>query len=145
MKAIFPEVFPFYVRVINEMKLKCCTFILKNVINYTDESRAASSVNRYTRNKYIFLTEPNTFFSISITRLCFNANTFLRRVSSNTLRLWLIILSRASISSLIIDKRAAARELIVGYITRINTGIRITFRQKERWFISNFPLDFKCS
>ena len=42
---------PFYVRVINRMKLMCCTFILKNIINCTDESRTASSVNRYTRNK----------------------------------------------------------------------------------------------
>ena len=63
MKAIFPEVFLFYVRVINKMKLMCCTFILKNVINCTDESRTASSINRYTRNKYIFHTQPNTFFS----------------------------------------------------------------------------------
>ena len=63
MKAIFPEVFLFYVRVINKMKLMCCTFILKNVINFTDESRTTSSVNRYTRNKHIFHKEPNTFFS----------------------------------------------------------------------------------
>ena len=63
MKVIFPEVFLFYVRVINQMKLMCCTFILKNDINCTDESRTASSINRYTRNKYILYTLPNTFFS----------------------------------------------------------------------------------
>ena len=63
MKAIFPELFLFFIRVINKMKLMCCTFILKNVINYTDESRTASSVNSYTRNKYIFHAEQNTFFS----------------------------------------------------------------------------------
>ena len=63
MKAIFPEVFFLYVRVINKMKLMRCTFILKNVIDDTDESRTVSSVNRYTRNKYTFNSEPNTFFS----------------------------------------------------------------------------------
>ena len=63
MKAIFPEMFLFYVRVINKMKLMCCTFVLKNVINCTDQSRTASSINRYTRNKYIFHTQSNTFFS----------------------------------------------------------------------------------
>ena len=63
MKAIFLEVFFFYVQVINKLKLMSCTFILKNVINWTDENRAASCVNRHTRNKFIFHTEPNTFFS----------------------------------------------------------------------------------
>ena len=63
MKAIFPEVFLFYVWVINKMKLMCWKFFLKNVINCTDESRTVSSVNRYTRNKYIFHTELDTFFS----------------------------------------------------------------------------------
>ena len=51
---------------------------------------------------------PNPRIHIScrwyVTRLFFNANTFLRRDSSNTLDLWLINLSRASISSLMINK-----------------------------------------
>ena len=38
-------------------------FDLSNVINCTDESRTASSINPYSRNKYIFHTQPNTFFS----------------------------------------------------------------------------------
>ena len=63
INAIFPEVFLFDVRVINKMKLMRCTFILKNFINRTDESSTVSSVIRYTRNKYIFHTKPNTFFS----------------------------------------------------------------------------------
>ena len=63
MKASFPDVFLFYVRVINKMKLICCTFIVKNVINCTDESRIATSVDRSSRNKYIFHTQSNAFFS----------------------------------------------------------------------------------
>ena len=63
MKVIFPGLFFFYVRVINKMKLTRCAFILKNFINCTDEIRTASSVNRYDRNKHIFHTELNTFFS----------------------------------------------------------------------------------
>ena len=51
------------VRVINKMKLMRCTFILKNVINCTGESRTVSSFNRYTRNKNIFHSELKTFFS----------------------------------------------------------------------------------
>ena len=81
MKVIFAEVFLFYVRVINKMKMMCCTFILKNVINCTDESRTASSVNRYTRNKYIFHTKPNTFFSNIYNTLA------IRSISPSTLRM----------------------------------------------------------
>ena len=40
-----------------------CMIILKNFINRINESRTAWSVNRYTRNKYIFHTEPTTLFS----------------------------------------------------------------------------------
>ena len=40
-----------------------CTFILNNVLNCTVESRTASDINHNTRNKYIFHTEPKTFFS----------------------------------------------------------------------------------
>lgn len=63
MKAVFPEVLFFDIRVINKIKLMRCTFILKNFINCTDEIRIVSSVNRYTWSKYIFHTKPNTFFS----------------------------------------------------------------------------------
>ena len=62
MKAIFLEVYFFDVLVSNKMKLMRYKFILKNFINCTDECRTASIVNRYTRNKYVFHTEPNTFF-----------------------------------------------------------------------------------
>ena len=41
----------------------CFIFILNNVINCTDESRTARSVNHYTRNKYIYHMKPNTFLS----------------------------------------------------------------------------------
>lgn len=52
MEAVFPEMWFFDHYVMNKMKLMRCIFIFKNFINSTDERRIATSVNRYTWNKY---------------------------------------------------------------------------------------------